>query len=236
MVKAIYQAARNMDYKTKNIEIVANNLANMSTVGYKRELPFAELMTRNNGASGTQLSDLSAGNIIATNNSLDVAVSGAGYFVVKNNDGSTGLTKDGRFSISSEGYLETAQHQRVQGQRGDINLYQNLLDKEQVVSITSEGDVKMGDNFVDKFLIGKIDTQQNLVRNNVQDFNVQGQQFGIADQNTYKLSQGYIEESNVNPVVEMESMITLNKDYEAAQKIIGFFDQSLAKASEVGKV
>ena len=47
MVKAIYQAARSLEFKTKNVEIVANNLANLSTVGYKRELPFSELMVRN---------------------------------------------------------------------------------------------------------------------------------------------------------------------------------------------
>lgn len=235
MVKAIYEAARNLQFKTKNTEIVANNLANLNTVGYKRELPFSEIMTRDKNAAYKQLSDLAEGNIIATNNPLDISISGSGYYVVKDDQG-THLTRDGRFSISVDGYLETARHQRVQGQKGDINLYENLLDKNQVVTVTKEGEIKMGDNYVDKFIVGKITSQEDLIRTNAQDFTFEGKPFEMADEGSFKMSQGYIEESNVNPVVEMESMITLNKDYEAAQKIIGFFDSSLAKASEVGKV
>lgn len=235
MVKAIYQAARGMDFKSRNTEIVANNLANLNTVGYKRELPFAELMTRDPSANYKQLSDFSEGNSIETNNPLDAAISGEGFFVVKDSQG-THLTRDGRFQISVDGYLETASHQRVQGEKGDINLYENLLDKKQEITITREGEIKMGDNYVDKLEIGTIDSQQGLLRDNAQDYSTEDAQYKPAAQSKYKISQGYVEESNVNPVIEMESMITLNKDYEAAQKIIGYFDQSLAKASDVGKI
>ncbi len=235
MVKAIYQAARNLEFKTKNVEIVANNLANMSTMGFKRELPFAELMTRNKGAAYKQLTDFSEGNTIATGNQLDVALSGTGFFVTKDNDGLQ-LSRDGRFSISVDGFLETSHHKRVQGQKGDINLYESLVDKEKNVTITKEGEIRMGEKYIDKLQIGAITTQEHLLRGDAQDFKFEDGNFMPAKENEYKLTQGYIEESNVNPIIEMESMITLNKDYEAAQKIVGFFDASLGKASEVGRV
>ncbi len=235
MVKAIYQAARNLEYKTKNVEIVSNNIANMSTVGFKRELPFSELMTRNKNASFKQLSDFAEGSSIATGNQLDVAVSGSGFFVTKGDDGNK-LTRDGRFSISVDGFLETSHHRRVQGQKGDINLYEALVDKDKVITISKDGDISMGEKYVDKLQMGTITKQDNLLRGDAQDFQFEDGSFTPAQENEFKLTQGYIEESNVNPVIEMESMITLNKDYEAAQKIIGFFDASLGKASEVGKV
>lgn len=235
MVKAIYQAARSLEYKMRNTEIVANNLANVGTVGFKRELPFSELMTRDSGANFKQLTDFSEGNTVATNNNLDVAISGKAYFIVKDDNGMH-LTRDGRFSVSVDGFLETAHHQRVQGEKGDINLYETLINKDQVISVTTDGEIKMGEAFVDKLRMGKITSQQNLLRNDVQNFSNEDGTVTPAEPGSYKLSQGYIEESNVNIVMEMESMITLNKDYEAAQKVIGFFDQSLAKATEVGKV
>ncbi len=235
MVKAIYQAARNLEFKMKNTEIVANNLANIGTVGYKRELPFSELMTRDKGAGFKQLTDFSEGNSIATNNALDVAIEGSALFVVKDDSG-LHMTRDGRFSISVDGFLETANHARVQGEKGDINLYETLLNKDQIIGISKEGEIKMGETYVDRFRMGKITSQQNLLRNNAQDFAFEDGTITPAEPGSYKFTQGYVEESNVSIVMEMESMITLNKDYEAAQKIIGFFDQSLAKAAEVGKV
>jgi flagellar basal-body rod protein FlgG len=57
-----------------------------------------------------------------------------------------------------------------------------------------------------------------------------------AKETDYSLEQGYLEDSNINPIIEMESMITLNKDYESSKKMITAFDLSLGQANEIGKV
>lgn len=235
MVKAIYQAARNLNYKTQNIEIVANNLANLNTIGFKRQLPFSEILTREEGKNYKQLSDFSEGNVVASNNTLDLALRGTGFFVLEGQQGKE-LTRDGRFHISEEGYLVNSHGKKVLGQKGEINLYEALVDKNKSISVTRDGEIMMGDNTVDKLMVGTIKTQENMLRTDTQDFRYEGLEFENANESEYKISQGYIEESNVSPILEMQSMITLNKDFEATQKIIGFFDSSLGKATEVGKV
>lgn len=235
MVKAIYQAARNLNYKTQNIEIVANNLANLNTIGFKRQLPFAEILTREEGKNYSQLSDFSEGNVVASNNTLDLALRGTGFFVLQGPNGKE-LTRDGRFHISEEGFLVNSHGKKVLGQKGEINLYEALVDKKKNIEVTKDGEIMMGDITVDKLQVGKITTQEGMLRTDTQDFLYEQGDFEEALETDYKISQGYIEESNVSPVLEMQSMITLNKDFEATQKIIGFFDASLAKATEVGRV
>lgn len=235
MVKAIYQAARNLNYKTNNVEIVANNLANLNTIGFKRQLPFSEILTREANKNYKQLTDFSEGNVVASNNSLDLAMRGSGFFVLQGANGKE-LTRDGRFHISEEGYLVNSHGKKVIGQKGEINLYEALVDKNKNIEVTKDGEIMMGDITVDKLMVGKVSTQEGMLRTDTQDFIYEGKQFDEAEEGEYKISQGYIEESNVSPVLEMQSMITLNKDFEATQKIIGFFDASLGKASEVGKV
>ncbi len=235
MVKAIYAAARSLESKMRNTEIVATNLANVNSVGFKRQLPFSEILNRESEKPFKQLSDFSDGYSVATNNSMDVAIEGSALFVVKDDKG-THLTRDGRFKISEDGYLETATHQKVQGGKGEINLYDALLDKDKAVTISKNGEIRLGETYIDTLIMGKITSQENIIRDSKQGFTFEKGSFEPADIDDYKLSQGYIEESNVNPILEMESMINLNKDYEAAQKVIGYFDASLGKASEVGRL
>ncbi|MBI2417380.1 MAG: flagellar hook basal-body protein [Ignavibacteriales bacterium] len=235
MVKAIYQAARNLNYKTQNIEIVANNLANLNTIGYKRQLPFSEILTREQGKNYKQLTDFSEGNVVASNNTLDLSMRGSGFFVLQGEKGKE-LTRDGRFHISEEGYLVNSHGKKVLGTKGEINLYEALIDKKKNIEVTKDGEIMMGDMTVDKLMVGTVKTQENMLRTDTQDFRYEGTEFDEASEADYKISQGYIEESNVSPIIEMQSMIMLNKDFEATQKIIGFFDTSLGKAAEVGRV
>lgn len=237
MVKAIYQAAKNMQLKTKNIEIVSNNLANINTRGYKRELPFSELMTRFQNSPYKQLTDFSEGSTIATENPLDLAINGVGFFVVEGDNGKE-LSRDGRFSISEEGYLVNGRGYRVYGSKGEVNLQELLVDKSKTVSFTKSGEIKVGDEVIEKLFIAKIDNQEHLMRSNAQGFRFEEKDtdYQEAEESGYKIMQGYIEESNVDPIREMEAMINVNKDYEATQKVIGAFDTSLGKATEIGRI
>jgi flagellar basal-body rod protein FlgG len=84
--------------------------------------------------------------------------------------------------------------------------------------------------------IFNIEDSSQLVRAGSSNFSTEGVNCIPANENDFAVSQGFLEESNTNPMVEMEEMIKLNKEYESAQKIIAALDTSLSEANEIGKI
>ncbi len=236
MIKGIYTVARSLEHRTKNIDVVANNLANINTTGYKREVPFSEYIDGFGESYIKKISSQQQGETILTSNPLDMAIYGEGFFAVKGDDGNVELTRDGRFRISDEGYLTDANGKKVLGQNGTINLEEILQQKDSIFLVSSAGEIKIGDQLVDALLIVKVDNPEELVRSGGSNFITNDENFANALADEFKISQGYLEQSNTNPILEMESMIQLNKTYETSQKIINSLDQSLDLANQIGKV
>ena len=128
MIKGIYTAARGLNSRMKNLEIVANNLANLNTTGFKREIPFSEVINQYGKVEIKKATDFQQGNLTATANPLDLAISGDGFFVVQTDNGPQ-LTRNGKFSISDDGYLESQDGCKLLGTKGPINLGAFMLDK-----------------------------------------------------------------------------------------------------------
>ncbi|HEX2866349.1 MAG TPA: flagellar hook basal-body protein [Ignavibacteriales bacterium] len=236
MIKGMYFIAQNLGYKEKNMQIVANNLANINTTGFKRELPFVEIMTRIADAPVKQLTDLAQGNLIQTSNPLDLAVSGQGYFTVQNERGGLEYTRNGRFRISDDGFLVNEEGQKVMGKSGEIDLNDYSFEQQQSITITKNGEIKIGENVVDELLISRLGDPSKMMRQNGLNFADTEGRAPEAGEGTYEIQQGYLEESNTNPIIEMQSMIELGKDFETAQKMMNYLDESLGKATEIGKV
>jgi flagellar basal body rod protein FlgG len=237
MLKSIHLMARSMHAKMKNMEIVANNLANINSKGYKRQLPFSELVNRFQDNRYKQVSDFSQGALYATGNPLDVSISGKGFFVVQSEDKGLEMTRDGRFEIDQDGWLVTKTGDRVMGETGPVNLIGARMGGESV-RITAQGDVLVGeDQVVARLEIGFVENQERLYRGEKMNFFLQhAEDYDTPEEHEYKISQGFLEESNVDPISEMTDMIKLNKDYEAAQKVIGTFDATYGAATRIGKV
>ena len=235
MVKGIYVAAIGLDARMKNLETVANNLANINTTGYKRGVPFSEILNQAGDVQIEHVTDYKQGDLAETSNPLDLAISGKGFFVVQTNNGDE-LTRGGNFKISDDGFLTDANGNKVRGKNGSINLLSYNMDKNQQLTITKDGQVKVGDNVVDSLLIAQPLDAQQTVRTSGVNFNTGNGGFIVADEKDYDIKQGYLEESNVNPIQEMEEMIQLNTEYGSAQKMINFLDQSLDEANQIGKV
>ena len=87
MIKGIYTAGRSLDHRIKNIDVIANNLANLGTTGYKREVPFTEVLNSFGEKSIRKVTSHMQGDILQTSNPLDLAISGQGFFVIKNENG-----------------------------------------------------------------------------------------------------------------------------------------------------
>lgn len=236
MIKGIYTAGRSLEHRIKNIDVIANNLANLGTTGYKREVPFTEILNQYGEVSIRKVTSQIQGDILQTSNPLDLAISGDGFFVVKGEDGQKELTRDGRFKLNDEGFLVNANGLKVIGQNGEISIEESLLAKDSVIAINKGGEIKIGEHTVDTLLVLKVEDDENLMRGGGSNFLMGEQESRSAEEGSYQISQGFLEESNTNPILEMESMISINKEYETAQKVIAALDSSLGHANEIGKV
>ncbi len=235
MIKGLENASRSMLEKMRNLQIVANNLANINTTGYKREIPFTEYVRRGENQPTLQLTDFTEGSLIETDNPFDLAITGKGFFAIKTNRG-VELTKNGKFKVSEDGYLVTDDNEKVLGRSGEINFYENITGKNKDVKITANGEIKVDGNIVDQLMIVKMPAQKNLVRTENQKYYLPDNNYTPAENKDFSIKQGFLEESNTNPVIEMQAMIQLEKDYEAAQKMVASMDNLMSKSREIGKV
>ena len=236
MIKGIYNAARSLEQHMQNIDVVANNLANLNTTGYKREIPFSEVVNKYGEILIKKSTSQQQGEVVQTSNQLDLAISGNGFFAVKNDQGALELTRDGRFKISDEGFLVDNSGDKVLGENGAISLDEAALEKDSTITVSKNGEIKLGDKVIDSLQILNVASPGQLVRSENSNFSSEGVECVPANTNDFAISQGFLEESNINPMLEMEEMIKINKEYESAQKIISALDTSLSEANEIGKI
>ena len=207
----------------RSMDVIANNLANVSTPGYKRETArFEEYMEQvrpAEGQKGTQsvsfvkdagnLRDLSQGELTHTGAPLDVAINGNGYFQVQTPAGMR-YTRDGHFSLDANGQLVTSEGYPVQGDGGAITITPDA------------GDINIGtDGTISSVVNGNINQLGKL---GVVDFGndsaltKQGSNLYSTTQaatpGTASVQQGMLEGSNVQPVIEITHMIDVTRAYQ----------------------
>jgi flagellar basal-body rod protein FlgG len=233
MIKGIYQSARSLQAANKNMEKISGNLANLNTVGFKREGLFSEIL-KSEGKSEIRSSvDTSQGQIYETLNPLDLALVGEGMFTIQTPRGYE-FTRKGNFKIADDGFLVNEQGNKVMGKGGEINLIEYMNGEENDIKITHNGELSINETHVADLLIVKIDDYEKrkagLNFNSTQDIQDLAQEF------EFEVRQGYLEESNVNPMIELENMINISKEYEAAYKMVNYLDSSLEKTNELGRI
>jgi len=235
MIKGLFNASISMQDKIHNIQVVANNLANINTNGYKREIPFSEYMKRNGNENIKQITDFSEGEFLETGNPLDLAISGKAFLTVKTNRGIE-ITKNGSLKIDGEGFLVTKDGDRVLGERGEIYLDEALIDSKGKITITTEGKIKFNDQIIDSLRMVNVEDPKVLLRAENEKYFDPNENYISADISEFQIHQGFIETSNTNPIIEMQNMIQLQKDYEASQKMIASLDAMLGYNKEIGRV
>ncbi len=235
MIKGLFNASISMQDKIHNIQVIANNLANINTNGYKREIPFSEYMKRSGNENIKQITDFSEGEFLETGNTFDLAISGKAFFSVRTNRGIE-LTKNGQFKVDGEGFLVTKDGDRVLGERGEINLDEALIDSKGKIQITTEGKIKYDDQVIDTIRMVNVEDPKVLLRSENEKYFDPNENYIRAESSEYQIHQGFVETSNTNPILEMQAMIQLQKDYEASQKMIASLDQMLGYNKEIGRV
>jgi len=258
MEAALWVAKTGLDAQQTRMTVIANNLANVNTTGFKRDrATFEDLLYRSVRQGGAQTSaDTAAptglllgtgtrvvateklhaqGNLIQTQNAFDLAISGEGFFQILQPDGTLAFTRDGGFKISGEGVLVNSSGYRLQPELAIPQNAQTItIGADGTVSIQAFGEAQaqtIGQIQLARFLnpSGLQAIGENLFRETTSSG---PPQVGIpSQQGNGQLIQGALESSNVNVVEEMVSMIETQRAYEVNSKAIEAVDGMLRFAN-----
>lgn len=224
MPNGIYSAMTGALAQEEHMDILANNLANGSTNGFKGvQATFKELMDE--AREGTQnetqrhvvldstFTDFSQGPLQHTHNKLDVAIQGEGFFVVDTPEGPA-YTRNGAFMLNDQRQLTTVSGEVVQGTSGPIEIPEGA-----VVNINQSGAVTSGALEIGKIRVVKFEDPQSLNRIG---HNLYGAPDGVdaVDLEQVAVQTGAIERSNVNMIREMTSLIKVSRFYDSFNKAI----------------
>lgn len=266
MVKGLYTAHTGMVNEMKRLDILSNNLANANTTAYKKEgttsRTFAdEMSVRMKDSSnfgqpkklgeitygvhlGQVYTDYSTGSFKVTDNTTDFALDGKGFFAVaftdKQGNTSVKYTRDGAFTINTDGYLVTKDGDYVLNATGAMNGDpdpQNFIrvDPNATIMVDKMGYISQNNQVVGTLGIVDVDNYDYLEKYGENLYNLLEGGNRIAS--GAKIEQGVLETSNVNVINEMVNMITIQRAYEAGQKVITSIDSTLDRAvNSVGKV
>ena len=237
MSNAIYAMLGRQQGLMQEMQVVANNIANSSTTGYKADQAmFGEFLV----ATGSQSSSLSMGGLAGhsfameqgalkiTGGELDLAIQGDGFFLVDAPQGQR-LTRAGHFQLSTDGQLVDANGSALLGEGGaPINIPQNASQ----IRISADGTISIssGDGVppeeVGKIGIVTVDQEASLIRDSNSYFSAPD---GHRPAENHEVVQGALEQSNVSPVLEVARMIEVQRAYEAGQALFEREDQRISQ-------
>jgi flagellar basal-body rod protein FlgF len=245
MFQGYYDLTSNMITQNRNLNVISNNMTNVSTPGYKMDRIMQstfrdEMIYRydrdGKTAVGTvsrmniadeRVTDYTEGGIRETGDALDVGLTGNGFFVIDTGEGPV-YTRDGSFNLDNEGYLTLPGIGRVQGTNGAIRLTtDNIIIDKQGNIISEDGNQFFGTlqivDFADYGQLTKI--SGSVFRANAQP--------QAADRGT-TVTQRYLEDSNVSMAEEMTRMISSQRILQSSAQILKIYDQLEAKMVTLG--
>ncbi len=213
--------------QTYRFDNVSNNLANVNTNGFKKDvISFDQALKMNN----IPHVDLTPGPVVYTGNKLDLALEKTGFFKVQTPMGIR-YTRDGSFVVNAEGALTTKQGDSVLGKNGRIRIEGTDIE------VNENGQVTSGDNPVDRISVVDFKNRQLLKKEGASYFMYRGSREDIVSPEDVQVRQGYLEKSNVSSVEEMIKMIETLRVFEAGQRAIKSMDEMNHKmVNEVGIV
>lgn len=260
MMRSLWIAKTGLSSQQTQLDTISNNLANVSTNGYKKfrsvmedliyqteRQPGAQTTEQTQIPSGLQVGtgvrpianvrNFSQGNLQQTGNGLDLAINGQGFFQVQLPDGTTAYSRDGSFQVDSNGTMVTSNGYPV---LGPITIPQGTTD----ITVAQDGTVSA-------LVAGQVQPQQigqvqlatfinpaglsSLGQNLYQESAASGppNQVVAGTNGAGIISQGYVETSNVNVVEELVGLIQAQRAYEINSKAISTSDQMLQRLSQL---
>ena len=254
-MQALHTAATGMAAQELNVQVISNNIANLRTTGFKKQTAaFQDLIYEHVRRVGAQASDqgtivpvgvdigggvktvgtprsMTQGTLSQTGNDLDLAISGEGFFKILMPDGTYQYTRDGTFQMDNQGRVVTAQGNPVQPTITIPNNASGITVSEQgQVSVTLPGSSTssiVGQIGVTRF-INKAGLQPVGSNQFTETPSSGAPQDGTANSEGYgKITQGSLEQANVDVVSEMSDLIAAQRAYEMNAKVISAADQMM---------
>ncbi|HTI72316.1 MAG TPA: flagellar basal-body rod protein FlgG [Candidatus Limnocylindria bacterium] len=257
MIRALYSSAAGMQAQQTNLDVIANNLANVNTAGYKKTTTeFQDLLYQNSRSAGadqgggntvptglevghgSQLVATSrlftTGELTQTGNQLDVAIQGDGFFQVQMADGTFAYTRDGSLKRGADGRILTADGLPVSG-------FQAIPAGTTAINIAPTGEVTVTSNGgnqtyrVPLVRFANPNGLQSMGRNLFRETPASGTaETGNPGENGFgELRQQYVEGSNVKVVEEMVNMIVAQRAYEVNSKAVQAADEMMQIADNL---
>jgi flagellar basal-body rod protein FlgG len=261
-MRALYTAASGMNAQQANIDNVANNLANVNTVGFKKSrIDFEDLVYQQIKAPGTPTSqdaqaalglesglgtravatvrNFGAGNLRSTSSPFDLAIEGNGFLQISLSGGETGYTRAGALHANGEGKLVTADGYALEPEITiPANAQSVTISKDGIVSVSIPGEPEPQQ-------LGTIELAlfQNPAGLEARGGNIYAQTSASGDPTTGipgtdgmgTIAQGFLEESNVSVVEEMVQMILGQRAYEANSRVIRAADEMLQQVNNLSR-
>jgi len=228
------RVARNMTRNLCGTDIVANNLANINTTGFKRDASFTDWFIESlNDVGAQRYTDFAQGELRQTDNPLDIGLASQGFFVVQTSSGPA-FTRNGHFTVNDEGFIQTPQGYLLQGEQGSLSVMSaNGVAGD--VQITNNGEVYLDRVLIDHLLIANIVNENALEKIGSNLYRVSDDSLVTQlEPDRCLVRQGMLEGSNVRPVSEMVSLIELQRNFESSQRVARAMDQILGKATQLG--
>ncbi|MBD5470268.1 MAG: flagellar basal-body rod protein FlgF [Lachnospiraceae bacterium] len=258
MLRGLYTAYTGMLNEQYRMDIMSNNLANADTTGFKKEgstsqaydevmaVKIKDLSENPNVPKrlgkmslgvkiGETFTDFSQGSLRITDNTYDLAIGGNGFFNIeftnKAGETSTKYTRDGGFTLTKEGYLVTKDGDYVLGEDRRIQVSTTAAE----TVIDRDGSIYQDGNLVTKIKVTEFEDTNYLTHygETMWDAKEGAVSHDVENPNIY---QGYLEMSNANVVKEMVNMITISRQYEANQKMITTYDDTLEQSMQLIKL
>ena len=255
MVRGLYTAWTGMYNEQKRLDVIANNIANSATTGYKQEgvtsqsfddmlaIKVRDYSVKNDEVIGTMplgvkvgevFTNYGQGSIRVTGNTYDLALDGSGFFTMRITDrlGNDHIryTRAGNFTITRDGYVTDADGNRLQSEAGDL-----IVPTDAEIVFDKDGTVFANGEAIDRITITDFEDYNYLKK--FADTMYEPVDGATEIEATGSVLQGCLEQSNVNVVKEMTQMIAITRAYEANQKIVQAMDTTLDQAvNNVGRV
>lgn len=228
MSEIMPQVSSSIDALMQEFEVITHNLANVSTVGYKRRcnaflksLEAQKTWTETYSPMNIELElafDFSQGNITETSRPLDFALFGKGFFVIETSKGPL-YTRNGVFHRNQNGQIIDSQGRIVAGEAGPITIPSDVVTSQ--VSVSSDGNIIAGGTTIGKFqLVDFEENEAKLVPTGESCYQMPDDTIQPVTAENIVIRQGYQEVSNVKIIDELVDMIMVSRLYEANMKTL----------------
>ncbi|MBM2813709.1 MAG: flagellar basal body rod protein [Ignavibacteria bacterium] len=257
MLKEFFTAALGMLPQQTRLEVIANNMANANTAGFKRESVFERNLIDAranfyNVKGDVESDDPPIGSYIdfengafqQTDNPLDLAIDGKGFFVLQDEQGSEYYTRSGHFRLSTDGTVTAMDGKMLMTDEGPLSIQKDLFkdpeitkdSKSQSIKIAENGEVFLDNTHIGTVLVANIEDMKSLDRISNQNFiPTEGTDVSYMPAEEIRMKQGWLEGSNVDIIREMVSMIELQRVFEAGSKVIHTNDSTLDSSIKLGR-